>query len=114
MPKKPYQEGSILDFSVKAFSMIKKLSESSLISEKLISFNSLLFVLILGLDISFWLNGGKEISFGYIVILAISMLFSLILSLLYLHLLQILSNFSEKKVDSLRISLSIQIGRAHV
>jgi len=56
MAKKSYEEGSIADLVARGFSKIQKLSSSSLISEKLSAINMILYLLILGICITFFLS----------------------------------------------------------
>jgi hypothetical protein len=105
--RKPYQKGSIADWADRAFTDIKKLSESAHISEKLIAFCAIIFVLIFGVDIAFWLNKMATEPLGYVILLAISMLFSLILSLFFTGLLKLLTNMTPNRVDALRVGLAV-------
>ena len=106
--KKIYEEGSLLHFADIGFSNIKKLSKSALISEKLLGLNVLLFVIIMSINISFWLEKTADtFSLEFMVIFLVSIIFALILSLIYSPFLKIVANFSANKVDSLRVALMI-------
>lgn len=105
--KKPYSEGSPAHLADLGLDRIKKLSESRKISDKLIAFNSILFVLILGLDISYWLGGDPKEPISFVVILLLSIIFALIISLGYEPILNVISNLTKDKVESLRIGATI-------
>ena len=60
--RKPYKDGSLIDIVTIAIDNLKTLSESGKISDKLIAFSLVLFILILGLDISYWLGSMTEIT----------------------------------------------------
>jgi len=107
MAKKAYEKGSLADLAVKGFSKIQKLSKSSLISEKLSAINMLLFLSILGIMISFFLSAHSADMFVFLVILAISLIFSSISLLLYGPVLEIIVNLSRDKIEGLRFSIII-------
>ena len=77
--RKPYEEGTLLDIATIALDNLKALSESGKISDKLIAFSLVLFILILGLDISYWLGSMSGITpnepFLFVIIFAVSMIF---------------------------------------
>lgn len=105
--KKP-QEGSLVYFASIAFSKISDLSKSSLISDKLIGLNALIFVAIMSADISYWLLGNQAYNtLVLIVYLIVSAILALIISLVYTPVLDALSNFSQSKVDALRTGLAV-------
>lgn len=105
--KKLYQEGSLMHYADIGFSNIKKLSESSLISEKLLGFNSLMFVLIIAVNLMVWLNNSELFSLTGFVMFLLSLLFAFIISIGYSPLLNVVANFSANKVDSLRVGLIV-------
>lgn len=107
MAKKPYEEGSILDFAVRGFSKIQKLSKSSLISEKLSAINMLLYLLILGIIISYFLGGYSADMLMLLIFLAFSLLLSCISLLLYAPVLEVVVNISRNKIEGLRVSILI-------
>ncbi len=107
MAKKAYEEDSLADLAVKGFSKIQKLSKSSLISEKLSAINMLLFLLILGVIISFFLGAHSADMFVFLFILAISLIFSSISLLLYGPVLEVVVNLSRNKIEGLRFSIVI-------
>jgi len=106
-----YEEGSVIHIASIALDKLKTLSESGKISDKLIAFSLVLFILILGLDISYWLGGMTGINpnepFLFVIILAVSMVFSTIGTLAYGPLLEIASNLTNNKIESLRIGVII-------
>jgi len=106
--KKPYQEGSIMHLAVVGFSKIKKLSEGGLISDKLLGLNVLVFVIIMSIDISFWIGGNSEVSsLGYLIGFLVSILFALIVSIVYSPVLELISNFTNKDISALRLGLIV-------
>ncbi len=106
MVKKDYENGSIADLAGKGFSKIKKLSGSSLISEKLSAINMLLFLLILGIIISFFLGSHSDM-LVFLVIFAFSLLFSSISLLGYGPVLEVVVSLSQDKIEGLRFSIVI-------
>ena len=113
MPEKgkPYEEGSPMHIATIALDNLKKLSESQKISDKLIAFSLVLFILILGLDISYWMGSMSGITpnepFLFVVIFAVSMIFSIIGSLGYGAILAIISNLPTNKIEALRVGVMI-------
>lgn len=107
MSKKPYKEGSIADLAAQGFSKIQKLSKSSLITEKLSAINMILYLLILGIGITFYLSNYSSDIFVLMVIFALSLLFSSISLLIYAPILEVVVNLSKNKVEGLRISITI-------
>jgi len=109
--RKLYEEGSLMHIASIALDKLKTLSESGKISDKLVAFSLVLFILIFGLDISYWLGGMTGINpnepFLFVIILAVSMIFSTIGTLAYGPLLEIVSNLSNNKIESLRIGVII-------
>lgn len=106
MVKNPYEKDSLADLANKGFSKIKKLSESSLISEKLSAINMLLFLLILGIIISFFL-GSHSNMLVFLFIFAISLILSSISLLLYGPVLEVVVSLSRDKIEGLRFSIII-------
>ena len=74
--------GSLIHIASIAIDKLKTLSESGKISDKLVAFSLVLFILIFGLDISYWLGGMTGINpnepFLFVIILAVSMVLSTI------------------------------------
>ena len=107
--RKPYKEGSLIDIATIAIDNLKTLSESGKISDKLIAFILVLFILILGLDISYWLGSMTGITpnepFLFAIIFAVSMIFSLIGSIGYGAILESVSNLPTNKIEPLRIGV---------
>lgn len=106
MTKKEYENDSIADLAAKGFSKIKKLSESSLISEKLSAINMLLFLLILGIIISFFF-GSRSNMLVFLVVFALSLLLSSISLLGYGPILEVVVSLSRDKIEGLRFSIVI-------
>ena len=109
--RKSYEEGSLIDIATIAIDNLKTLSESGKISDKLIAFSLVLFILILGLDISYWLGSMTGITpnepFLFVIIFAVSMIFSFIGSLGYGAILESVSNLPTNKIAALRIGVMI-------
>ena len=109
--RKLYEEGSPMHIATIALDNLKKLSESQKISDKLIAFSLVLFILILGLDISYWLGSMSGITpnepFLFVIIFAVSMIFSIIGSLGYGAILAIISNLPTNKIETLRVGVMI-------
>lgn len=107
--RKLYEEGSPMHIATIALDNLKKLSESQKISDKLIAFSLVLFILILGLDISYWLGSMSGITpnepFLFIIIFAVSMIFSFIGSIGYGAILESVSNLPTNKIEALRIGV---------
>ena len=105
---KYYDKGSIMDFAVQGFSNIKKLSESALISEKLLGLNTLMFVLIMSFSLSSWYAPASGIfTLDYLLIFLLFFAISLGISLIYSPILSLVANFSSNKVASLRVGLMV-------
>lgn len=109
--RKPYGEGSLLDIATIALNNLKKLSESQKISDRLIAFSLVLFILIFGLNISYWLGNMSGITpnepFLFVIIFAVSMIFSIIGSIGYGAILAIISDLSTNKIEALRVGVMI-------
>ena len=111
--RKLYVEGSPMHIATIALDNLKKLSESQKISDKLIAFSLVLFILILGLDISYWLGSMSGITpnepFLFIIIFTVSMIFSFIGSIGYGAILESVSNLpaNKNKIEALRIGVMI-------
>jgi hypothetical protein len=106
--KKQYEDGSIMYWAVQGFSNIKKLSESGLISEKLLGLNTLVFSVLLAILFAGNLGDPSELfslSFGLIFLLSFA--FGLGLSNIYSPILSVIAGFSKDKVESLRIGLVV-------
>jgi hypothetical protein len=107
--RKPSKEVSLASLADDALNDINKLSDSQQISDKLIAFNLVLFILILGFDISYWLkaNPNEPLAFG--VFILVSMIFSSIVSIGYNRVLSIISNLTANKIEALRIGVTIML-----
>jgi hypothetical protein len=112
--RKPYEEENLLHIATIALDNLKALSESGKISDKLIAFSLVLFIFILGLDISYWLGSMSGITpnepFLFVIIFAVSMIFSIIGSIGYGAILAIISNLPDlptNKIEALRIGVMI-------
>lgn len=109
MSQKRYEEGSIADYAARGYKNIKELAKSDKTSDKLEGFNILLFVLVGGLILSFWLFEGEKIfsaSYGFILV------FSLILSsaagFIYSLFTDLITDFADGVADGLRLSILIE------
>ncbi len=105
--RKPSKEVSLASLADDALNDIKKLSESQNISDKLIAFNLVLFILILGLDISYWLKANINEPLAFSFLLFFSMVLSSIGSIGYNRILSIISNLTTNKIEALRIGVAI-------
>ncbi|MGB2727117.1 MAG: hypothetical protein WBD09_01400 [Halobacteriota archaeon] len=109
--RKLYKDESLVGIASIALNRLKKLSASEKKSDKLIAFSLVLFILILGLDISYWLGSMSGINpnepFLFIVLFAVSMIISTIGSLAYWRLLEIISILTNNKIQPLRIGVMI-------
>jgi len=116
--EKLYEEGSLAYYASIAIKRIKKLSESGKISDKLLAYNVLLFILVVGLAITYhfkvslnipWPTGMDFISLG--ILASISFILSSIVSLGYAPVLEIVSNISgdktKNKIEPLRMSILV-------
>ncbi len=100
-----YAKGSPLHALSISLDKIKKLSESDLVSEKLLAFNTILFVLSAGIIIShLWINGDNLLSLTGFLVVLVSLCVSFIVSILYTKLLEVLVNLQVDKIGSLRVS----------
>jgi hypothetical protein len=105
---KPYEKGSLAELVVRGFEKIKQLSESQQISQKLQSFDMLLFVFIATFIISqVWYNSilNPE-QFVLLVVLVISLLFGFISNIIYAPILETVCNFASNKIKSLRVGIN--------
>lgn len=105
--RKTSKEVSLASLADDALDDIKKLSESQQISDKLIAFNLVLFILILGFDISYWLKANPNEPLVFSVFFLVSMIFSIIISIGYNRVLSIISSLTANKIEALRIGVAI-------
>lgn len=101
------EEESIISLAQKGLDRILGLSQSQLISVKLQSFNILLFTFITAISITFYLGGIANADLAFLFVLGVSYLFSLIISIGYGYILEIVTNISAYKIESLRIGIMI-------
>ena len=109
---RPYEEGSPADFMARLLSLawhkIKPLTVSDLISDKLLAFHILIFIVISGAAIAhFWLGNDGVFSLGGLLVLFISFLVAFIISYLYAYLTELLVNLVKDKLTAIRISSAI-------
>lgn len=107
MAKKRNQEVSITDLAKRGLERIVKLSQSQSISEKLQSFNILLFVFILTISITYYLAGASTTELSFLFVLGFSFVIALIASLGYGPILSVVSNISTNKIESLRVGITV-------
>ena len=100
-------EESILKLAEKGLDKILRLSDSQLISEKLQAFNMLLFVFIITICLTYYLDGASKIDLSTLFAIAISFLLALIANLGYGPLLSVVADISENKIQPLRIGIAI-------
>lgn len=87
---------------------IKKLSIPSLISEKLLAFNIIVFIFTMTLIIShLWISGNELISLTGLLATLVSLFASFVVSIPYTIFMSILINAQVDKINSLRIGCSI-------
>lgn len=107
--KKMYQEGSIAHFADLGFSKVKKYAKSKDIVDKLLGFNILAFILVLGLAISDWLyNNPITFSLDYIIMVAFSMVIATVLAYFYSFILEPIVDLADRNINGLRLSVIIQ------
>ncbi|MCX6821931.1 MAG: hypothetical protein NTW30_04095, partial [Candidatus Aenigmarchaeota archaeon] len=100
------KEVSLLSLASSGFEKIKNLSDSQLISDKLLALNMLLYVIVLSLIITnSLLPNTLSDTFSFLVYLAVSAIFALISNLLYGPLLETISKFSSNRIQSIRVSI---------
>ena len=106
--KKFYEEGSLLHAVALSLDKIKKLSKSESISEKLLAFNIIIFVLLASLIISHLFIGADSIlSLAGLFLFTFSFLISCIASIIYANILETIVNLAADKIGSLRIGAII-------
>ena len=101
------QPGSIAHLAMQGFSKIQKLSKSSLITEKLSAINMILYMMILGITLTFYLTDHSMDTMSLVVMFVFSLMLSAISLLLYGPLLEVIVNLSKNKIEGLRISITI-------
>lgn len=107
--KKMYQDGSIAHFADLGFSKVKKYAKSKDIVDKLLGFNILALILVLGLAISDWLyNNPVTFSLDYIVMLAFSIVIAAVLAYFYSFILEPIVDLADRNINGLRLSVIIQ------
>jgi len=91
------------------FSKVKKYAKSKDIVDKLLGFNILALILVLGLAISDWLyNNPVTFSLDYIVILAVSIVLAAVLAYFYSFILEPIVDLANRNINGLRLSVIIQ------
>lgn len=106
-PGEREDEETIIKLAKKGLDRILGLSRSQLISEKLQSLNILLFTFIIAVSITFYLGGTANEDLAFLAVLAVSYIISLIVSIGYGYILEIGTNISAYKIESLRIGIII-------
>ncbi len=87
---------------------IRKLSGPSLISEKLLAFNIIIFILTMSLIIShLWIGGDELVSLTGLFVAFISLFASSFVSIPYAVFMEIMSSLQTDKISSLRIGSTI-------
>ncbi len=106
--KNSKEEGvSMIDLANLAIKKIVLLGKSEKLSHKLAAFNLILFLIALGLNLSYWIFGWQKDNFMLIVSLSISLIFSAIITLIYLQLIIVLLGIITKKISGFRASISV-------
>ncbi|PLW79678.1 hypothetical protein C0585_06815 [Candidatus Woesearchaeota archaeon] len=104
--KKSYEEGSIADFAAQGLKNIKKLSGSSLMSEKLVGLSTFLFSLVFTFSFGKWLIQPEQLyEISSVVILILGLMIGLGLSSGYSFILLAISDFAKDKIQSLRLGI---------
>ncbi|MFZ3078014.1 MAG: hypothetical protein WA139_06170 [Candidatus Aenigmatarchaeota archaeon] len=101
---KPYEKGSIIDLASIGFGIIKNLSKSQTITDKLIGFNGLIISFIISILLTTQLFPSAEFLTS-IVALAVFFLFSLVGMIGYIPLLETLASLTENKITGLKFSI---------
>lgn len=98
------------DFAHRAVKKIQEYGESDRIKDRLVGFNILVFVMVLGVAISDWLRSSSDLySLEYAVILALSFVFAFVAGYGYSFLLDAVASFSGESLTGLRLSISIEM-----
>ncbi len=104
-----YQDGSLAHFADLGFSKVKKYAKSKDIVDKLLGFNVLAMILVLGLAISDWLyNNPIAFSLDYLVMLVISIVLAAVLAYFYSFILEPIVDLADRNINGLRLSVIIQ------
>ncbi len=107
--EKTYEEGSVADFAHKAVNKIQTYANSDDPSDNLIGLNALLFVFVTGFVIASWLSSANTIfSITFLIVLVIGLVFSAVLSLAYLPLMEAVSSFGSKTLNGLRLAILLE------
>lgn len=94
MSQKAYDDGSLADFAHRAVKKIKRYGESDRTKDRLVGFNILIFVLVLGVAISDWLRSTSNLySFEFAVIFGLSLVFAAVAGYGYSFLIDASSEF---------------------
>lgn len=101
---KPYAEESILHLASVGFEIIKDLSKSQTITDKLIGFNGLIISFIISILLTTQLFPSAEFLTS-IVALAVFFLFSFVGMIGYIPLLETLVSLTENKITGLKFSI---------
>lgn len=110
MAQKSYEEGSLADFAHRAVKKIQKYGESDKTKDRLVGFNILVFILVLGVAISDWLRSGPDLySLEFAFILGLSFVFAFVAGYGYSFLLEAIASFSGDGLSGLRLSISIEM-----
>lgn len=93
-------------YAQKSFELILSLSTSEEISDVLLGFNAVLFIILFALGGAYLLEppSVSEIGFGIILILAGILGFAV--SILYIAFMELISNFAQDKVQALRTGVT--------
>ncbi|NQZ84991.1 MAG: hypothetical protein HRU03_04695 [Nanoarchaeales archaeon] len=101
------EKGSYAALALDGFNLIKKLSNSSSMSEKLIGLNSLLVVILVSNAIFYYLNNtfGDGSIFMFILSFVTCLIFGFISTVVYSPILKVCFNFSNKNKNSIRLGI---------
>jgi len=96
-----------IEVAKKALNNILELSQSQKVSEKFRSYNILLFIFSLAFNIVYYLGGFANQGLSFLLVVFIAFFISLVLSLGYAPILEILVNVTNNPIQSLRMSITI-------
>lgn len=110
MSQKAYDDGSLADFAHRAVKKIKRYGESDRTKDRLVGFNILIFVLVLGVAISDWLRSTSNLySFEFAVIFGLSLVFAAVAGYGYSFLIDAVASFSGDSLSGLRLSIVLEM-----
>jgi hypothetical protein len=107
MRKRKEEDISIASLANGAIKEIQLLAKDNKLSHKLAAFNLILFLIVLGLNISVWFFGFAKDNMALIIQIVISMIFSAIITVIYSKFVKLLLDIITQKVKGFRASISV-------